>query len=108
MLLLLLHLSNLVLLLRAGAAVTAHSSVSFRVLTLERLVPDSGSRRCLLVLYPQHLLLLDRLFFFIVTDFDRFLLLIHASVLRWLFLDDPICRPRDLVVDISPLLLLLR
>ena len=106
MLLLLFHLSNLVLLLRAGAAFTAHS-VSFRVLTLERLVADSGSRGRLLVLYPQHLLLLG-LFFFIGTDFDRLLLLIHASVLRWLFLDDPICGPRDLIVDISPLLLLLR
>ena len=106
MLLLLFHLSNLVLLLRTCAAFATHS-VSFRVLTLERLVADSGSRGRLLVLYPQHLLLLG-LLFFIVTDFDRLLLLIHASVLRWLFLDDPICRPRDLIVDISPLLLLLR
>ena len=106
MLLFLFHLSKLVLLLRTCAAFTAHS-VSFRVLTLERLVTDSGSRGRLLVLYPQHLLLLG-LLFFIVTDFDRLLLLIHASVLRWLFLDDPICRPRDLIVDISPLLLLLR
>ena len=107
MLLLLFHLSNLVLLLRTCAAFATHS-VSFRVLTLERLVADSGSRGRLLVLYPQHLLLLGHLFFFIGTDFDRLLLLIHASVLRWLFLDDPICRPRDLIVDISPLLLLLR
>ena len=107
MLLLLLHLSNLVLLLRTCTAFTAHS-ISFRVLTLERLVADSGSRGRLLVLYPQHLLLLGLLFFSIGTDFDRLLLLIHAGVLRWLFLDDPICRPRDLIVDISPLLLLLR
>ena len=107
MLLLLFYLSNLVLLLRAGAAFAGHN-VSFRVLTLERLVADSGSRRRLLVLYPQHLLLLGRLLFFIGTDFDRLLLLIHDSVLRRLFLDDPIRRPRDLIVNISPLLLLLR
>ena len=107
MLLLLFHLSNLVLLLRTCAAFATHS-VSFRVLTLERLVADSGSRGRLLVLYPQHLLLLGHLFFFIVTYFDRLLLLIHDSVLCWLFLDDPICRPRDLIVDVSPLLLLLR
>ena len=104
MLLLLFYLSNLVLLLRAGAAFAGHS-VSFRVLTLERLVPDSGS---LLVLYPQHLLLLGCLLLFIRTDFDRLLLLIHDSVLRRLFLDDPIRRPRDLIVNVSPLLLLLR
>ena len=103
MLLLLLHLCDLVLLLRAGAAFAAHR-VSLRILTLERFVADSGGR--LLVLYPEHFLLLSCLFF-IGTDFDRLLLLLHYSVLRWLFLDDPICRPRDLIVDVSPLLLLL-
>ena len=106
MLLLLLHLSDLALLLRGGAAFAAHR-VSFRILTLERLVVYSGRRGRLLFLYPQHHLLLGCLFF-MVTDFNRLLLLINYSVLCRLFLDDPICRPRDFIVDISPLLLLLR